>query len=102
MLGSSRNISKRQARNCLISLGRPGGISQMALFGGAEGEIVVVVLSLVNQVLKLVKVSSMRAGESVVFLLLGVSFLVCISQLEAQINQVLSIGRVLRLLWMIL
>ena len=60
-----------------------------------------VVLSSVNLALKLVKVSSMKVVESVVFLLLGESFLVCISQQKAQINPVLSIKRVLQLLWMI-
>ena len=74
----------------------------MALLGGAEGEIVVVVLSSVSLALKLVKVSSMRVVGSVVFLLLGESFLVYISQQKAQINPVLSIERVLQPLWMIL
>ena len=55
----------------------------------------VVVLSSVNLALKLVKVSSMKVVESVVFLLLGEFFLVCISQQKAQINPVLSIKRVL-------
>ena len=61
----------------------------------------VVVLSSVNLALKLVKVSSMKVVESVVFLLLGEFFLVCISQQKAQINPVLSIKSVLQLLWMI-
>ena len=98
----SRKISKILARNYIISLRRPGEIFQAVLLGDAEGAIVVVVLSSVNQILKLVKVSNMRAAESVVFSLLGVSFSVCISQQKVQINPVLSIERGLRILVTIL
>ena len=66
----------------MISSGPPGGQFLVVLLGGGEAEAgeVLAVLFSGNQVLKLVKVSSLRAVESVVFIFLEGSFLVRIFQ----------------------